>query len=207
MKNHKIQTLTADHPFTEQIANAFQISEEDVVALTEGILQLKKNDNLTYEEGYLGMLLSGALMSYSLEEDPVSHKQEKNVHCLICNEMYQQICPAAYGNKHIRNLVEGRFSDDAAEDTMLQATVDSVLLMVNLKKIYAHPAIANIVNYLYRIYPESIEQIDTIKNFEGIREKKQKIMELFPCIFKYYNDKTIASFFNINYSSWKQIKI
>ncbi len=204
MGNPKIIPLTTNSRITKQLGEIFHLSAEDVMNLSEGIVQLKNNDTITLEQGHIGLLFSGALQTFTLYNDPATGKQEKQIHCLICNDLFHMLCPVVYNNQHIRNLVEGTIEFDESECPCIQATKDSVVVMLNLSQIYSNETVSNFINFYYRQYPFYTEKIDAIKSIPGISERMQKIKEYFPTLCDYYSHKTIASFFSINYDSWKK---
>lgn len=204
MENHKIIPLTPDSEITMQLSEMFHMTAEDVLNLSEGIIQLKNNDMITLEQGHIGLLLSGALQTFTLYNDPANGKQEKQIHCLICNDLFHMLCPVVYNNQHIRNLVEGKIEFDESECPFIQATTDSIILMLDLSKIYTNETVSSFINFYYRQYPFYTEKIDAIKSIPSITERMQKIIEYFPNLHQYYSHKTIASFFSVNYDSWKK---
>lgn len=204
MLNHQLKKISVED--IRMLQDKFNLSEVLIKNVIEGVIEIEKNGEFFLVEGFVGLLLSGALYSYTLSTDIVSDKKIKNVSCLFCNELYGDLCPVIPSNKYIRFVIENKPINHESRP-VIKSVIKSKILILDILKITQYDYIQNIIHAYYRRFPELSEKLIEVIGINNIREKKRKIYELFPDVFRYYSDKTISNYFKINYSSWKNTHI
>lgn len=186
----------------------YGVTKENIKQLTQNTIKVKKGQCFFPPSDCLCLLLDGAFYSFEEKNDSKGIKS-KQINCLISNNIYGFLfTPVEYCDEMIISKLSlpGNVKCDIQETRKIKASVDSIVIMINisvLKKVN----LSALVSAYYTHYSIKSKQMHKILQFENATEKKIYIIDNFKKIREEYNENIISNFFGIKYDTWKHIKL